>query len=210
MDFVSPTVHKSGTALHVSHGSDSNLFVEFFVEPVLQTAESERVGHPVYKDAEFVSIETPGDRTKKLVRKVELNSNHEANKFSDPERFPRQWEAFKNKTLYVPDGLPVTEWGAITKSQALELKGMGFHTVEQISLASDMQISKIFGGHDLRNKAQIYLKNAKDGSEVTRLLAENKVLSEDLVMLKQQVAELASRIPTEKNITKLKLKTTED
>lgn len=209
MDFASPTVHKSGNQLHVAHGNDSNLFAEFFMKAVEQKAESLAQGRPIFKDVEHIRIIVPGDRTKVVEREVRLHDDAGGGLISDVNRFPAQYAAFKAQTEQVVSGTPIVEWPLLTRSQAMELKGMHFHTVEQLAGASDTQLGSFFGGKELRNKAASWLDTAKGGAEAARVAEENKNLKADIEMLKQQLSELGKTVEgkAEKKTLKLNNKT---
>lgn len=189
MDLATPEIVKRGSQLHVKHGDDSGLFVTFYDHTVEMTAESEKQGHPVFKDVPFIRIIFPGNTTTRVERPVKMTSDQSSP--SDPERFPRAWQAYKSQSIEVEQGLPVTEWPAITKAMAQTLKALDIHTVEAMATVSDHALT-FLGARELREKARSYLANAKDGAENTRLQAENQQLRTDVEMLKEQMSQLMS------------------
>lgn len=191
-EFASPTVSGRGNQLDVSHGGDESLIVNFQVEPVLQGAESEKAGRPIYKDTVMVWIRFPGDRTREVYTRAKPEHQF---------RFPRQWAQFQQKVAQVQTGTPIEEWGPISKSHAMTLKGANIHTVENLAACPDATLHNVgHGARALRDKAIAWLKAATDGAETTRLAAENQTLKDDIAALKEQVAELAAkRKPKGKN-----------
>jgi len=189
MDFAQARIVESGNQLHVTHGDDSRLYVEFTMEAIHQTAQSEAEGRPIFKDVPHVKIHFPGDRTKQIFRPVKFNDDNQGP--ADPVRFPRQWAAFKAQAEQVQDGTPIEQWGPITKSQAMEFKAMHIHTVQQLAGISDSNLTWL-GARELRDKAISWLAQADGGKEVSRLTAENESLRGDVEDLKRQVKELAS------------------
>jgi hypothetical protein len=186
-EFASPTIKGRGTQLEVSHGGDENLIVNFLMEPVLQGAESEKAGRPIYKDTPMVHIRFPGDRTREVFTKAKLEHQ---------QRFPRQWAQFQQKVEQVQTGTPLEQWGPISRSHAMTLKGSNIHTVENLAAVPDSVLHTIgHGARELRAKAITWLKTSQDGAESLRLAAENQSLKDDIAMLKEQVAELAKRKP---------------
>lgn len=193
MEFAEAQVHKTGNQLHVTHGDDRALFVEFETEAVHQGAESEKQGRPIYKDVAFIRIMMPGDRTREVYRPVRTDPAKSAPYPPDPDRFPRQWAAFQAKQEQVQEGTPVTEWAPLTKSRALELKALHIHTVEQLAAIPDNTLHSLgMGGRDLRGQAIAWLAQAKDGAATTALAAENQHLKDEMAALKLQFAELAA------------------
>ncbi|WP_253724687.1 chromosome partitioning protein ParA [Burkholderia multivorans] len=191
MDFATPHIHHQGNQLHVSHGDDSGLFVEFSLEPIHQEAESEKQGRPIYLDVPHIRIHFAGDRTKMIFRPVKMKDDPQGP--SDPRRFPRQWAAFEEQRSQVQEGTPLEQWPPVSRSEVLSLKAMHIHTVEQMAAVSDSNLSWL-GARELREKAIAWLKNADGGKEVVRLTAENEQLRADLEVQKAQTRELAERL----------------
>lgn len=184
-EFAPATVNGRGNQLAVSHGGDENLIVTFSMEPVLQGDASEKAGRPIYKDTAMVHIRFPGDRTREVFTRAKPEHQH---------RFPRQWAQFQQKVSQGHVGTPLEEWGPISKSHALTLKGVNVHTVEHLASVPDSALHNIgHGARALRDKAIAWLKAATDGAETTRLAAENQALRDDVAALKEQVAELAAK-----------------
>lgn len=191
MDFAQAKVVEQGNQLHVVHGDDSRLYVEFTMEAIHQSAESEKQGRPIFKDVPHIQIHFPGDRTKKIFRPVKMEDDMQGP--ADPRRFPKQWSAFEAQREQVQDGTPIEQWGPITKSQAMELKSMHIHTVEQLAGIADSNLTWL-GARQLRDKAEAWLKQADNGKEAMRLQAENDQLREDMALLQQQMRDLAARV----------------
>ena len=188
MEFAEARVHKSGNSLHVSHGDDKGLYVEFFDEAVQHPFQSEQAGRPIFVEQPYVKILFPGDMTKQVVRPVDLQGSE--GKPSDPERWPRQWDAYQKKASQVPIGTPLTQWAPMTKAIALTLKAQNIHTVEQLAELPDTALVWM-GAREMHEKAKVWLASAKDGAEVLRLQQENLDLRNDVETLKKQFAELS-------------------
>jgi hypothetical protein len=191
MDFAQARIVESGNQLHVMHGDDSRLYVEFTMEAIHQTAKSEEEGRPIFKDVPHVHIHFPGDRTKQIFRPVKFVDDHQGP--ADPVRFPKQWAAFQAQAEQVQDGTPVEHWGPLTKSQAMEFKAMHIHTVEQLAGISDSNLSWL-GARELRDKAIAWLAQADGGKETMRLTAENATLKADMEDLKRQMKEMSALV----------------
>lgn len=181
--FSTPKVTQSGTTLHVEHGNDSNLYVEFTMESVPQPFESEKQGRPIFKDVPYIKIITPGDKTKVPHRPV---------KDEDKIRFPRQWEAFKNQEVQVTEGTPITEWPPLTKGEAMEFKALNIHTVEQLANLPDSSLSWL-GGQQRRTQAQSFIAASKDTALVSKMNGELAKRDADILALQNQIAELSAK-----------------
>lgn len=180
--FASPTVKQSGNSLHVEHGTDSNLYVEFEMVPVHQPFKSEQEGRPIYKDVPHIRIQFAGDRTKQVNRPVTED---------DKVRFPRHWAAFQNQETHMEEGTLITEWPPLTKSEAQGFKAMNIHTVEALAGLPDVSLTWL-GARDMREKAKKFLEASKDSSAITKLMAENERLHNDIATMKIQINELAT------------------
>lgn len=198
MELASAQVHGMGNNLVVTYGDDKGLLVEFMDDAVHQPHESEKQGRAIYKQVPFISIIFPGDKTKRTYRPASDE---------DKRRFASQWAAFEKGAQAVADGTPITEWNYLSKSQALELKHMGFWTVELLANASDTAISGLIGGNLLRTQAQTFLAATKDDSKFTAMTAENDKLKTKIQAQDDLIANLTSRLDAlEKPKQTLKLK----
>jgi hypothetical protein len=189
MDFAQARIVEQGNSLHVSHGDDSRLYVEFTMEAIHQTAKSEEEGRPIFKDVPHVRIHFPGDRTKQIFRPVKFEDDHQGP--ADPRRFPQQWRAFEAQQEQVQTGTPIEQWGPLTKSQAMEFKAMHIHTVEQLAGIADSNLSWL-GARELRDKAVAWLAQAENGKESLRLTAELAKRDAQIEDMQRQIKELAA------------------
>lgn len=180
--FAQANVKQSGNSLHVEHGTDSNLYVEFEMVSMPQPFESEKAGRPIFKDVPHIKILFPGDRTKQIFRPINED---------DKMRFPRHYQAFLNQETQVQEGTPITEWPPLTKSEAQELKGINIHTVEALAGMPDTALTW-FGAREKRDRAKAFLAASKDSSAITKLMSENERLRTDLEAMKNQINELAT------------------
>ncbi len=143
-------------------------------------------GQPVYKDVDYIAIMTAGNKTT-VKRRVKTVSD--AAGPSDMERFPQQWAAYKANKEQIPNGIPLSEWPAITKAHVLNLRHFKIFTVEQVAEIPDQGLDIIgLGGRALRDSAKAYLSRSVDVSEITRLVARIQALETDNAMLKEQSA----------------------
>lgn len=182
--FASEQIVRDGNnSYKVKHGDDSGLHVEFYTRSVKQDYESELQGRYIGKDVSFIKILFPGDKTKAVDRPATKE---------DEERFSKHWDAFSKQQEQVQVGTPIEEWALVSKSEALSLKSINIHTVDQLAAAPDVALNWL-GARDLRTKAQAFLEQAKDGSAITKLMAENATLKSDVEMMKTQILELTNK-----------------
>lgn len=181
----------------VTYGDDKGLLVEFVDDAVEQPFETEKAGRAIFKSVAFLSIIYPGDKTKRTYRPATD---------TDKQRFASQWAFFEKGMTAEQKGTPITQWNYLSKSQALELKHMGFWTVELLAASSDQQISSFMGGMGLRKQAQEFLKSAEGNSSITALVAENEQLKGKMDVMQEQIAALIAQNASNQEKQKLTLK----
>ena len=196
--FATPQVNQVGTKLTVSHGDDSGLIVSFYTHAEHQVAKSEAEGRPIYEDKPYIKIMYAGDRNRVTDRRVDFKGKN--GNIPDPQRFPVQWAQYQSGEAQVEEGTPIEEWTLISKSQALMLKGVNIRTVENLAAVTDVNLDGLgHGGRTLRDQAQSWIEQAKDGAELTKLVKENEELRTDLSATQEQVKALSEQV---KQLTK--------
>lgn len=183
MEFSSPNVVKQGNNYSVSYGDDSGLHVVFGIEAIPDPERTLSEGRPCFKDIEIIDIYIAGGDQRH--RPVQYETT--AHQLSDPERFPRQWAAFKSKDVQVNEGTPLEEWPPITKSLAYELKAMNIFTVESLATLPDGKLTWM-GARELQQKAKLYIDKAKESAPMLAMQEENEKLRRDMEALKAQFA----------------------
>lgn len=184
--FSEPTITRvSDTNYQVSYGGDSGTFAEFYVEAVLDQAQTEIQGRPIYKNVDMIKMMFANNSTTVRIRPVQLT--RQGNVPADPDRFPKQWNAFKNSQEQVQDGTPIEQWPPISKAMAMELKAMKVHTVEQLASISDVNLT-FMGARQLRDNAKAWLDEAASGAETIKLRNEVEALKAQLTAMANQNA----------------------
>lgn len=187
--FTTPKIIEQGNNVHVQHGSDAGLYVEFHMQAVENKQRSIEEGRPIFEDKEYITIFMPGDNKTKRVRPVKLD--WDAGTPPDPERWPRQWQAFKNQQQQVMEGTPLEEWGMITKSDALSMKAINIHTVEQLAGLQENHLTWL-GARQMRDKASSWIEQSKGNAGISQLQAKYDALLNDFIALQNQVKSMNS------------------
>jgi hypothetical protein len=172
-------------------GADSRLAVQFYKKSMKQEDASNEAGRPIFKEFDFVRIMIPGDNL------TEIDTYAQE---SHKQRFPRQWAHYQNQTAGHEDivGTPLDQWPQVTRSQAEELRGLKFYTVEAIADCSDQQLQRIgmvagMSPHNFRLKAKAFLNLATDSAEVAQRESELQALKEENAKIKAETdAKLAA------------------
>ena len=178
---------------------DKGLLVKFYLKPLQSKEKSEAEGRPVFVETEYIDIKVPGNRGAGAVRKA---TN------ADKQRFAEHYARFKQRVDGEQDeGLPLTEWPAVTRSQAEELAFFHIKTVEQLANMADGQAGKFMGMYQLREKAKKYLEHSKSAftlweteQKFEDLRKENADLRESLNALMETVS--SSQAKTAKRASK--------
>ena len=174
-----------------TQGADARLAVQFYKKSLKQDIASDEAGRPIFKEFDFVRIMIPGDNL------TEIDTYAQE---SHKQRFPRQWAHYQNQVSSHEDivGTPLDQWPQVTRSQAEELRGLKFHTVEAIADCSDQQLQRIgmvagMSPHNFRLKAKAFLNLANNSAEVAQREAEMQALRAENDKIKAETdAKLAA------------------
>lgn len=166
---------------------DAVMWVKFYNKMILNTYESTLQGKPVHIEIPYIQIMTPGND--KNIVDVPVREHHKL-------RFPKQWAVFQNsQSGDQVVGTRVEEWPIITRSQAEDLKGFKFYTVEQIAGASDEQLQKLgMNGPTLKQKAKAFLEQAKNSAFAQQQVDELQKRDQQITDLTNLVNRLASQL----------------
>jgi len=166
------------------NNADTRLAIKFEKREVQNADRTLEEGRPIFEEQIFIKIVVPGDSLSEIDRKV---------RDEDKNRFPIQWANFMNRigdeASY--SGTSLKEWPLITSTQAVELRGIKFHTVESIAMATDHSIQKLgmlagMSPHTFRDKARSFLKMAKEGADVASREEEINKLREENDRIRQE------------------------
>ena len=177
---------------------DGSLYVTFYKRAVEIADETAAQGRPIFKECDFVRIMVPGNSLSEI--DTIAREDHK-------NRFPVQWARYINTQgeASQEEGTPIKEWPLVSVSQAEELRGLKFYTVESIANASDLTVQKIgmaagMSPYEFRNKAKAFLNLANETAEaskkdeqITHLQEENaKIRAETDAKLAQMQEQMAA------------------
>lgn len=159
--------------------------VGFCLYPLEDAGATEKAGHPVFKDVEFVKIQVPGDRDSIVFQPA--SGEHK-------RRFPIAYQRFQQQKVVAQEGLPIEHWPMVTRAVAWTLKAAGIPTVEALAEVHDGNLEKLGTGmRDLRAKARAYLDNAKSSAAAQQLAREKQQLIDLVENLQGQIRQLAEQ-----------------
>ena len=166
-------------------GARDPIHPRFHVEAIEDPAATAREGRPIFRHEERVQFLMPGSPNSPVQR---VNQEH-------IDRWPDQYAAFKRGSEIAVDGTPVEQWNILSKPMVLELKAIGFLTVEQIADASDLALQKIPRlGFGLRAKAKAYLDDAEASKLTEQLSAADEANKSRIAAQDRQIEELKAMV----------------
>lgn len=154
--------------------ADKSVYVKFYLHPVIDEAESDKAGRPVYKEKEYIEIRTPGQQNNIIKRPVTD---------MDRQRFRKAYRAFKEGAEEQLIGTPLTEVAWITRSQVEELSFLRIRTVEHLAGLGDDICGKHVGLYKLKQKAQQVIADGEKNAPFAQLQSQH----EDLLAKHQEL-----------------------
>jgi len=164
---------------------DNKLYVVFSVKAIKNEGKSDREGRPIFDDVPHIRIHVPGDKNSIAERPVTDE---------DKVRFASRWEKFQKNMEQSPEGTPLEMWPQLSISQVYEFKALGVMTVEQLAAMSDSHAAKFMGGHEIRRRADVFIKLAKDTAEAQRVAVLNDELTTRLAAQDEQLRQMAAKL----------------
>lgn len=177
-----------GTYVRANSGADmSKVYPRFFEDTIVDPVASAREGREIYKTVDRVEIIMPG--ISQLTKPVENVTQEHIDRWSD------QYKAFKAGQEMAVGGVPLEQWPILKRAQVLELKSMGFLTVEQVAEMSDHAAQRIgMGGSRLKQLAKSYLDDEVAQAEIARTTAENSQLKQTVAEQGEQIRNLSAML----------------
>jgi hypothetical protein len=157
---------------------DEKLPVAFYVGAIPDDAETEKQGHPVFRDVECIKIFNSKDNV--IDRPL---------RDSDKQRWPGAYAAWKQTGESQPgsSGMRLEFWPQMTRAQVEEYRFFKVFTVEQLAELPDSTVQKIMGAPKLKQLAKLYIEAARGEAPFIRMQTE-------LDKRDGQIAELTSEV----------------
>lgn len=165
--------------------ADRKLVVRFSLQPRIDAAKTAEAGREIYREVEFVTILIPGDKTLSVNRPILP---------SDKQRFPLQYQSFKNKQGEALVGTPLIAWPLVNESQRRELDYFNIRTVEQLADVADNFSSQMMGVNALKQQAQRFLASTKESAPLVKMQTELAQRDNSIAALEDQIKKLAEKL----------------
>lgn len=169
-------------------------------EPVKNPAASERAGRPIFDEATYVEVISPGSPGSSPVFEVErlYHESVDLPPYRSPQysTYEGQIKAFNDGTEAAGmTGTPLTEWPEMTRTMAASLNASGVYSIEALAALPDTRLA-IVGpdGRTWRTKAVAYLESTLDSGAATRYAAELERSREEVARLREELATMAQTV----------------
>ncbi len=158
----------------------------FFREAtVLNKAKTEAQGRPIHDPVVLLEKIIPGDNLNRPVRPM---------REEDKQEYPQEWAAFQAKREQQIPGTPLAVVPWLSRTQIAEYNALGIYTVEQLATLPESVAHRIMGFHEIRRKAENFLKAAQNSAHQEELEARAKRDEEEKATLRADKAALEARI----------------
>lgn len=175
-------------------------YISFEVRPVEDRAASEKAGHYVSRDVDFVSITRPGSRDS--LDKEALIWLSECREKARQKQIPQEWyAAFKNaydawkQGEELPEqGTPIKGWPVLSPGAQKNLIAAGIRTVEDLAEIPESEFGAIgTGAMGYKQKAKAWLDAAEGtGKAAAQIEALTVQVAELVALTKNQAEALAA------------------
>jgi len=166
------------------------LYVQFYMHSVQDSAESLIQGRSIFNEVEYVRIRTPGDKSSIIERPLRFGPLPG----DDNNRFAQEYFMFKQGVADPLIGTPLTEWPQVTSSQVNEMVHFNVRTVEQLATMSDTNAQNFAGILKLREKAKVFLQNAKDQAPLLQMQNELESRDNQIETMMNQMQEMQGEL----------------
>lgn len=177
---------------------DRPAMVRFEKRPIEDKEASRKEGKVVFKDIDYVLVTPPYSRdcheqkVDKWLDQVEKNVRNGRTPPEWLDHWKKAYQKWKEGLELPLNGTPVSNWPAITPAQVKTCHMVGILTIEDLALANDEGLRRLgMGGRDLKNKAQAYMKAAK---ETGPLVMENAALKKEVDQQKGTIDSLIEKM----------------
>jgi hypothetical protein len=198
----------------VAYGLDDGLLVTFYEEPVFMEALSKNVGHQIFQGRIFTRIIMPGNRLTQVVHQTkgieyEMAFDDDSKEYHtvwdiqevcdngdppEPTKYPKAWAAFMRKGISTDVGVPIEEWGVVSRSYAASLKANNIHSVEMLAALTDQAAQGIMGAVKYRDLARAFLDDRKRIEIVARAQEKATKLEEQCELQARQIEQLQGHV----------------
>lgn len=170
--------------------------IDFETRAVLNRAKSEAEGHACYDNVDFVLVTPTGGKDRREVvasewlKHVENLANNGSYERAWIPLFRNAYEEWKKGNAIPEFGTPLKMWPPATPAEIAQCMAVNVRTVEDLAAANEEALARIgMGGRALKDKAQTWLRQAKESGKVSEEVASLKVLVDRLTEENKRMSE---------------------
>jgi hypothetical protein len=176
-----------GSYTRTQGAAPSSTYPRFFTDSVKDHIASAQEGRDIFKPEDRVEIIMPG--ISQLTKPVERVTQEHV------DRWPEEYKKFKSGQEMSVDGIPLEQWPVLKREMVLELKYLGFMTVEQIAEMSEHAVQRIpMMGRRLKELAKAYLDDEHAAALLTQTTAANERLESTIKEQNEKIANQAQML----------------
>lgn len=171
---------------YASPEADKLLGVRFYADAAPNAHATAKEGRPIFDDVEMVEIIVPADRSRSLLVPAHAEWKRFGNRaVTYAERFADHYKRFKANEHPVIAGTPLSELVFLSQAQRASLRALDIYTAEQLASLQGQQLKNIgVGGMVLQQKAEAYLKQAREGTGLVAMTARMEQMQQELDALR--------------------------
>lgn len=159
--------------------------VTFYQRSVIVPFRTEQEGRPVYRQADYVKVATPGEHDE---------IDREATP-ADKRRYAKQWAAYESGRQNLVEGTPLAVLFPSNEEIVEGLKHHKIHTVEQLASLSDHGAQNLpMGGSEWCEKAKRFLDLTKDAGRLGKIEQRQRQLDADVQSANEENDRLRARV----------------
>jgi hypothetical protein len=186
-------------------GASAKEFLQlFFSEEVVKNEKASEDGPPIFDVVHQVRVVVAGDRSNEGPIYTLWRKKHDGSEKVDDQkaynRFKRPYEDWKTGQAPAQSGTPLEQWPLMDKAMVATLKASHVYTVQELGSLSDEKCEAVLrrGGREWREKARVYLEEAKEAASEAKLRGELAKRDAQIEELQDQVRTLLQK---QNNIT---------
>ncbi len=179
--------------------SEEGVEVKFFEDSYKLEKASQEAGIPINETRVFIQIKCKFDP-----KNIHVHMLRKSGEDEWKIRFKREWDLYCRAKEYSSKGFPVLKWDEIQPHQAASLDAIGIMTLEQLVVASDDILGKLFESPKRIREAALAQLNYKN--KIAEITEVSKKLVETSGRL-DTANEIIERLENEKLALSTALKT---
>lgn len=168
---------------------DETLNVSFDIVEEKNEVKTAEAGYAIFDNVEVITIRAPANKECTVTSPVDGLCNMDGEVVTYAERFPDDYERWKQGHGSAVSGMPLKQAPFMDKASVATLAAAGVYSVEQLADMGGQPLKTLgMQGRKWQQQAKAYLESAHGSKEVTALASENAELKARLEALEAMVS----------------------